>query len=164
MWFRLPMLLACAALPVAIAVTTVMLRPGSTSDGASGRAATVCDHIRGNAVRYCGRATARLSVFPTARFRQGSCVRKRAGGTRLLQVRIGARSLDGSRTNDGLAYFSLGITDSRSQRVSGNVLAYYRSRRWIGRISSFNGGEDGGTFITLSIAASARHATGRFSC
>ena len=104
------------------------------------------------------------SVDSTARFRQGSCVRKRAGGTRLLQVRIGARSLDGSRTNDGLASFSLGITGSRSQRVSGNVLAYYRSRRWIGRISSFNGGEDGGTFITLSIAASARHATGRFSC
>ena len=172
MWFgfpprssclRQPRLFARAAVTVAIAAAIGILPPRSNSPAAAG-ATTACVQISRNVAHYCGPAAARLSVFPAAVFRHGSCTRKRNGGFRLLQVRIGVRSLDGSRTNGGLPYFSLGIAGSRSQPKSGNVIAYYRSRRWVGRVGSFKGDEDGGTFVAEGIAGSRGRATARFRC
>lgn len=115
-------------------------------------------------MHYCGRATARLSVFPRVVFKSGSCTRKQVDHVRLLQVRIGARSMDGSQTNAGLPYFSLGIAGSRSKRASGNVIAYYRSRRWVGRVVSFKGDEGGGALVARGIARSRGRATASFRC
>ena len=171
MWFgfrltlrvkRPPMLLA--QMLVALGIAVIVMSPPRSASHAKAGATTACVRIEGNVAHYCGPATARLSVFPAAFFRHGSCARKRASGVRLLQVRIGARSLDGSGTNGGLPYFSLGIAGSHSKPKSGNVIAYYRSRRWVGRVGSFGGGEDGGTFVAQGIAGSRGRATGRFRC
>ena len=119
-----------------------------------------CVRTSGNVLHYCGPATARLSIFPRVVFRSGSCARKLVNGVHLLQVRIGARSLDGSRTNDGLTLFSLGMSDSRA----GSVVTYHKSKRWFGRTVSFRGDASGGTFVAQGIAGNRGHATGRFRC
>jgi hypothetical protein len=172
MWFgfpprssclRPPRLFARAAVSVAIAAAIGMLPTRSSSLAAAG-ATNACVHISRNVAHYCGSATARLSVFPAAVFRHGSCTRKRVGGFRLLQVRIGVRSLDGSRTNGGLPYFSLGIAGSHSRPGSGNVIAYYGSRLWVGRVGSFKGDNGGGTLVAQGIAGSQGRAIARFRC
>lgn len=172
MWFgfpprsscmRPPELFARAAVAVMIAAAIGMLQPRSTSRAAV-RTTTACVHLSGNVAHYCGRATARLSVFPAAVFRHGSCTRRRVDGVRLLQVRIGARLLDGSSTNGGLPYFSLGIAGSHSQPRLGNVIAYHRSRRWVGSVGSFRGEDTGGTFVAQGIAGSRGRATASFRC
>ena len=157
------MTLARTAVAVVIAAAVGMLPPRLTSH-AGVRTTTACVRISRDVAHYCGPATARLSVFPAAFFRHGSCTWKRVDGVRLLQVRIGARSLDGSSTNGGLPYFSLGIADSPSRPKSGNVIAYYRSRRWVGRVGSFKGDEKGGTFVARGIAGSRGRATTNFRC
>ncbi len=159
--YRIPR--ARVAVAAAIAATMGTVTPPAGSQSSAGTS-THCVHISSNVAHYCGPATARLSVFPAAFFRHGSCARKRVGGVRLLQVRIGARSLDGSNTNGGLPFFSLGLAGSRSQPKSGNVIAYFRSRRWVGRVGSFKGDEDGGTFVAQGIAGSRGRASARFRC
>ena len=119
-----------------------------------------CIRIGGNVAQYCGPATARLSVFPGVVFRRGSCRRKKVKGVQLLQVRIGSRSLDGSRTNNGLTLFSLGMSGSRA----GSVVAYYNSKRWFGRVVSFRRVRLGGTFVAQGVAGSRGRAIGRFRC
>jgi hypothetical protein len=121
---------------------------------------TPCLRIGGDVAHYCGPATARLSVFPGVVFRSGSCARKTVDGVQLLQVRIGSRSLDGSRTNDGLALFSLGTSGSRA----GSVVAYSKSKRWFGRLVSFKGEAHGGTFRAQGVAGSRGRAAGTFRC
>ena len=158
-----PVTLARTAVAVVIAAAVGMLPPRLTSHAAV-RTTTACVRISRHVAHYCGRATARLSVFPAALFTHGSCTRERVGGVRLLQVRIGARSLGGSSTNGGLPYFSLGIAGSQSQPTLGNVIAYYRSRRWVGRVGSFKGDDDGGTFVAQGIAGSRGRAIASFRC
>ncbi len=121
---------------------------------------TPCLPISRDVAHYCGPATARLSVFPGVVFRSGSCTRKKVNDVQLLQIRIGSRSLDGSRTNDGLPLFSLGLSGSRD----GSVVAYYKSKRWFGRAVSFKGDAHGGTFVTQGVAGSRGRAAGRFRC
>jgi len=171
MWFGLRLALRvsgrrrlAALILVALGIAVIGISPPRSASHATAGASTACLRIKGNVAHYCGPATARLSVFPAAFFRHGSCARKRVDGVRLLQVRIGARSLDGSQTNSGLPYFSLGIAGSHLQPKSGNVIAYYRSRRWVGRVGSFKGDQDGGTLVAEGIAGSRGRATGRFRC
>jgi hypothetical protein len=85
-------------------------------------------------------------------------------GVDLLQVRIGAMLLDETPANGGLTYFSLGIADSRSKPTSGNVIAFFRSRRWFGRVISMKDGAVGGTFVAQGITGSHGRANGRFRC
>ena len=160
---RQPFPLGRTAVAVGIVAAIGMHQPQSASHAAV-EATTACVHISGNVAHYCGPATARLSVFPAASFRHGSCTRKRLDSVRLLQVRIGARSLDGSSTNGGRPYFSLGIAGSYSQAKSGNVIAYFRSRRWVGRVGSFKGDDTGGTFVAQGIAGSRGRARESFRC
>lgn len=157
---RMPL---AAAMTIGIVATIGMPFSRSSSDAAV-ETAIGCVRVSGNVVRYCGPSSARLSVFAGAVFSHGFCARKRLDGIDLLQVRIGAKSLDGSRTNDGLPYFSLGIAGARSRPKSGNVIAYYRSKRWIGRIVSFKGDPRGGTLVTRGVAGSRGRATARFCC
>jgi hypothetical protein len=154
--------LARAAVAVGIAATMATLAPLSSSQSAVGGAR--CIRTRGNVAHYCGRARARLSVFPNALFKGGFCAHKKVAGIDLLQVRIGAESLDASATNAGLSYFSLGIADPRSRPRSGNVIAYYQSKRWVGRVVSLKGGAEGGVFGAQGIVDSQSAAGGRFRC
>jgi hypothetical protein len=151
---------ALVTLGIAAMATIVPLPASPLAD----RSPTQCARVRASVARYCGTASARLSVFPDVLFRGGSCARKRITGIDLLQVRIGAKALDGSRTNGGLPYFSLGIAESRSMPASGNVIAYDRSQRWFGRVASLRGDAGGGTFVAQGIAGSRGRAGGRFSC
>jgi hypothetical protein len=170
MWFEHPSSFARPWMPgaraaVAVGIAAMMgTLPYPASSHSAVGSATPCVRISRNVAHYCGPASARLSVFRSALFRGGFCARKRVDGIGLLQVRIGARSLDGSRTNDGLPYFSLGITGSPSGAKSGNVIAYYRSRRWIGRIVSFRGNAHGGTFAAQGVGGSRGRATASFRC
>jgi len=158
---RMP--LAPAGMTIAIVATIGMPFSRSSSDAAV-ETAIGCVRVSGNIARYCGPASARLSVFAGAVFSHGFCARKRVDGVDLLQVRIGAKSLDGSRTNYGLPYFSLGIAGARSRPKSGNVFAYYRSKRWIGRLVSFRGDVHGGTLVTQGVAGSRGRAIATFRC
>src|SRR6266851_1101293 len=103
---------ARAAVTLAIAATATLVAPDSQS---ADRSPTQCVRVSANVARYCGPASARLSVFPDVLFRGGFCARKVVGGIALLHVRIGAKALDGSRANDGLSYFSLGFADARAK-------------------------------------------------
>jgi hypothetical protein len=152
-----------AAVALAIVVTVETMTAAAGSRSAVGDAAR-CVHIDGNVARYCGPATGRLSVFPGAAFKGGSCTRTRVEDVHLLQVRIGARSLDGSSTNDGLPYLSVGITASRSQPRSESVIAYDRSKRWFGRGISFRGQADRGTIVAQGVAGSRGRAIANFRC
>jgi hypothetical protein len=152
--------LARAAVRVGIATTIATVAPSHSVVGG----ATPCVRTSANVARYCGSASARLSVFPDALFRGGFCARTMIAGSALLQVRIGAKALDGSWANDGLSYFSLGFADSRSQQRSGNVIAFFRSKRWLGRVVSSKRKRDGGTFVAQGVAGSRGRASGRFRC
>jgi hypothetical protein len=152
-----------AAVALAIVATVATLTAAGGSQSAVG-GATRCVHIDGKVARYCGPATARLSVFPGAAFKGGSCTRKRVDGVRLLQLRVGARSLDGSSTNDGLPYLSLGIAAFRSEPKSESVIAYDSSKRWFGRGVSFRGETDSGTIVAQGVAGSRGRAIASFRC
>ncbi|MBA3736933.1 MAG: hypothetical protein H0W90_17365 [Actinobacteria bacterium] len=154
---RTPRVRGSVVLGVAATAATLAVASGTHSVLAGG---TPCIRMTGNVAHYCGPASARLSVFSGVVFRHGSCTRKKVDGVQLLQVRIGSRSLDGSRTNAGLTLFSLGMSGSRS----GGVVAYYRSKRWLGRGVSFKGGLHGGTFVAQGVARSGGRATGSFRC
>lgn len=149
---------ATVALGIATTIATLV-----ASSPSAVRTPTRCVRFAAGVVRYCGPASARLSVFPGVVFKGGFCLRKLVGEVRLLQVRIGMKALDGSRFNDGLTYFSLGAAGSRSRPKSGNVIAYYRSRRWVGRVVSLEG-DAGGSFVTEGIGSSRGRATGQFRC
>jgi hypothetical protein len=149
------------ALGVSAATGALALLSGS---GSAAGTATLCVRTSASVARYCGPASASLSVFPDTRFRGGFCVWKTVGSVALLQVRVGAKALDGSPANDGLPYFSLGAAGSRSRPESGNVVAFFRSRRWIGRLLSLKNDVGGGTYLAAGIAGSHGRASGRFRC
>jgi hypothetical protein len=91
-------------------------------------------------------------------------VRKQVGRVELLQVRIGTRSLDGSRTNEGMTLFSLGVAHPPAQQPGGSVIAYYGGARWLGRATAFTGDTEGGTFDAQGVGRSHGRASGRFHC
>jgi hypothetical protein len=156
-------LLARGSVAAGIAAAVAAFALASGNPPAIVRVST-CVHVSGETAHYCGPATARISVFRHAVFRHGACTRKRVGDVTLLQVRIGARSLDGNSTNAGLTFFSLGMTGSPSQPERGNVVAYYRSKRWLGRGVTAKRDARGGTFLARGIAGSRGRATASFRC
>lgn len=91
-------------------------------------------------------------------------MRKQVGRVELLQVRIGARSLDGSWTNEGLPLFSLGVAHPPAQPLGGSVIAYYRGTRWSGRAAALTRDAQGGTFVAEGVGRSHGRASGRFHC
>jgi hypothetical protein len=114
-------------------------------------------------VRYCGPATARLSVFSGVTFRNGTCKRQTVNGVSLLSLGLGSRSQN-VRTNSGLTYFGLTISGPPSRPTGGGVIAYYKSKRWGGRGVSFKGNATSGTFVIKGINGSRGTASGRFHC
>jgi hypothetical protein len=114
-------------------------------------------------VKYCGPATARLSVFPGVTFRNGTCKRQTLNSGPLLSLGLGARSQNAA-TNGGLAYLGLTISGPLSKPTGGGVIAYYKSKRWGGRGVSFKATGSGGTFVVKGINGSRGTASGSFRC
>ena len=150
---------AIAALTAA-ALVAAAAQPGRLVSANS----SPCVDAQGDITRYCGAATARLSVFPGAVFRRGSCTRRLSGRVQLLTIRLGAKSHLRSRTNDGLMLFTLQLTGPPTHPTSGLVLAYSNRGYWQGRIVSFRGGARAGTFLAQAVFPSRGQATGSYRC
>jgi hypothetical protein len=114
-------------------------------------------------VRYCGPATARLSVFPGVTFKNGTCKRQTLNSGPLLSLGLGARSRNAA-TNSGLAYYGLTVSGPLSKPTGGGVIVYYKSKRWGGRGVSFKATSSGGTFVVKGINGSSGTASGSFHC
>ncbi len=114
-------------------------------------------------VKYCGSATARLSVFPGVTFKNGTCKRQTLNSGPLLSLGLGARSQNAS-TNSGLAYYGLTVSGPLSKPSGGGVIVYYKSKRWGGRGVSFKATSSGGTFVVKGINGSRGTASGSFHC
>jgi len=149
--------IAASALLVGTAVSVAATRP-------AGVARLLCKPtIVNGIVRYCGPATARLSVFSGVTFRRGTCKRQTVNGVSLLSLGLGSRSQN-ARTNSGLTYFGLTISGPPSTPIGGGVIAYYKSKRWGGRGVSFKGTATSGTFVVKGINGSRGTARGSFHC
>jgi len=114
-------------------------------------------------VKYCGPATARLSVFRGVTFKNGTCKRQTLSSGPLLSLGLGARSQNAA-TNSGLAYLGLTVSGPLSKPTGGGVIAYYKSKRWGGRGVSFRATASGGTFVVKGINGSNGTASGSFHC
>lgn len=114
-------------------------------------------------VKYCGPATARLSIFPGVTFKNGTCKRQTLNSGPLLSLGLGARSQNVA-TNSGLAYYGLTISGPLSKPTGGGVIVYYKSKRWGGRGVSFKANGSGGTFVVKGINGSRGTASGSFHC
>jgi hypothetical protein len=114
-------------------------------------------------VRYCGPATARLTIFPGVTFKNGTCRRQTLKSGPLLSLGLGARSQNVA-TNSGLTYLGLTVSGPLSKPTGGGVIAYYKSKRWGGRGVSFKATSSGGTFVVQGINGSSGRASGSFRC
>ena len=114
-------------------------------------------------VRYCGPATARLSIFGGVTFKNGTCKRQTLSSGPLLSLGLGARSQNAA-TNSGLTYLGLTVSGPLSKPTGGGVIAYYKSKRWGGRGVSFRARASGGTFVVKGINGSTGTASGSFRC
>src|SRR5437588_6348924 len=114
-------------------VAAVLLLGTSVSVAGTSRAASVSllckPTIVKSIVRYCGPATARLSVFSGVTFKNGTCKRQTVNGAPLLVLGLGARSQTAT-TNSGLTYFGLTISGPLSRPTGGGAVAYYKGKRW----------------------------------
>jgi hypothetical protein len=114
-------------------------------------------------VRYCGPATAKLSVFRGVTFKNGTCKHQTVNGSPLLILGLGARSQNAT-TNNGLTYLGLSVSGPPSRPTGGGVIAYYKGKRWGGRGVSFKGTAAAGTFVVRGINGSRGTASGSFHC
>ena len=121
--------------------------------------ATVVDGV----VRYCGRATARLSRFPGVTFRGGSCNWTTLNGVERLSVYVGQRTLN-QKTNGGRPFLLFTMTKNPRRPAYGNVTAYAKRKRWTGVGAKFRVTTRGGTFAAKGSQGSRGRATGSFRC
>jgi hypothetical protein len=140
----------------------------STGTPASRGSCTNGNTVNG-AIRFCGPATAHLSVFKGATFRQGTCRHTVVNGVPSLFLKLGARSLKNplqkGGTNGGLAYFDFSVIGLSHPR-GGGVIAFWKGKHWYGRGTSFRGTARAGTFTAQGIPQRGSHgtATGSFRC
>jgi hypothetical protein len=117
------------------------------------------------AMRLCGPATARLSVFPGYTFRNGTCKRTTVAGKPTFILELGALSTVKPRTNGGLSYLKIEIDGPLSHPTGGSVTSWHKGKRWAGVGESFNGTARRGTFVVTGVFANGgRRATGSFRC
>jgi hypothetical protein len=148
---------SATALALAVGGSVAAARPA-----ALGRLLCKTTIVQG-VVRYCGPATARLSVFSGVTFKNGTCRRTRVNGAPLLTLGLGSRTQNAA-TNGGRTYLGLTISGPLSRPTGGGVIAYYKSKRWGGRGVSFTASAAGGRFLVKGINGSKGSGTGSFSC
>src|SRR5437773_11494908 len=105
-----------AALAVALVVGVSVAAAGPVTMGALLCKPTIVQKV----VRYCGPATARLSVFPGVTFKNGTCKRQTLSSGPLLSLGLGARSQNAA-TNSGLTYLGLTVSGPLSKPTGGGV-------------------------------------------
>jgi hypothetical protein len=121
------------------------------------------------AIRYCGPATATLSIFRGVTFRGGTCAVKGSGFPN-LSLKLGSRSLKNpfqtGGTNSGLPYYDLSVSGPLSSPAGGGVVVFWKGRHWYGRGVSFRGDAHAGTFVAQGIPERGSHgtATGSYRC
>jgi hypothetical protein len=148
----------------------VLIAIGAPGAGAGSTACKPSGTIVNGAIRYCGPATAKLSIFAGVTFKNGTCVSKTVNGLPNLSLKLGARSLQNplqtGGTNGGLPYFDLSVSGPLSHPVGGGVIAFYKGKHWYGRGVSFRGSSRSGTFVARGIPERGSHgtATGSFHC
>ena len=148
---------------VVVAALAVALLVG-VSVAAAGPHSLLCKPtIVQKVVRYCGPATARLSIFGGVTFKNGTCKRQTLSSGPLLSLGLGARSQNAA-TNSGLTYLGLTVSGPLSKPTGGGVIAYYKGKRWGGRGVSFRARASGGTFVVKGINGSTGTASGSFRC
>src|SRR5919199_4358917 len=135
------------------AAAAVALAVGVSVAAAGGEAEMCKPRIAGGVVRYCGPATAHLSVFPGVTFRNGTCKRQVVKGVPLLVLGMGARTQNAA-TNGGLAYFGLTVSGPAAHPTGGGGVALWKGERWGGRGVSFSGSASGGAFVARGINGS----------
>ena len=158
------MILGAARPAIAALAAAALIAAAARAERPAEANSSPCVPAHGVITRYCGAATARLSVFPGVLFSNGSCTRSRSGGVQLFTIRIGAKSRLPGVTNDGLMLFTLQLTGPPTHPTSGLVLAYSKRGYWQGRIVSFRGGARAGTFLAQAVFPSRGQATGSYRC
>jgi hypothetical protein len=148
---------------IAIAVAMVAAVLEAAGSQAAPSRCNPAGRLVGDAVIFCGPATARLSVFAGAKFENGTCRITRVNGVPQFTLKLGARTADGE-ANSRKPYFGLIVTGPLSHPTGGGVIAYWRGHRWGGAGVSFNGDAHAGSFVAVGIRKSPGRATGRYQC
>jgi hypothetical protein len=157
------------AAAVGLTTAIVALLIGASTPSAVAGSKACRPTISSTAIRYCGPATARLSVFPGVTFRGGRC-KAGTGLAPTLSLKLGARSLKNpfqtGGTNSGLPYFDLSVSGPLNNPTGGGVIAFSKGRHWYGRGVSFKGNAHSGTFVAEGIPQRGSHgrATGSYRC
>jgi hypothetical protein len=155
-----------SVLTSAVFLFVALVLAGVASSTGAVAAGSACDSrgkLVGETVVFCGPASARLSVFPGAVFKNGSCITRRVNGVPHFTLSLGARTPN-ARTNNGRPYFGLTVTGPVSRPTGGGVIAYWKGRRWGGPGVSFGGSARVGTFTATGINGSRGQATGSYRC
>jgi hypothetical protein len=118
--------------------------------------------VRG-AMRFCGPASARVSVFSGVTFRGGTCKQEVVAGERTLTLELG-QLVPGSKTNAGWPYVKIDISGPLSRPTSGYLVAFYRGKRWSGLGDSLKASRRGGSFVVRGTPPSHGVAKGSFRC
>jgi hypothetical protein len=151
---------------IAVVLVLAALSVGTATHAARplGRGATSCTAtFAGGAMRLCGPATARLSVFHGVTFRNGTCKRETVAGEPTLTLELG-QLVPGSKTNGGRSYLKITISGPLARPTSGDVIGFYKSKRWSGVGLSFKAQARGGSFVVRGVPPSKGKATGSFRC
>jgi hypothetical protein len=154
---------------IAVAVVVPVLWVAATSHAFA--ASTACrPQVTAVAIRYCGRATARLSLFPGVVFRNGTCSLHSGGLSPTLSLKLGTRSLknpfQAGGNNSGLAYFDLSVVGPLNNPTGGGVIVFFKGKHFYGSGVSFEGNTRTGRFVVQGIRArgSQGRATGSYRC
>jgi hypothetical protein len=118
----------------------------------------------GSLTKYCGPASAQVSVFPGVTFKNGTCHKVALNGGPALSLGLGVQDRTNVNTNNGQPFFALTISGAPSHPTGGGVLVYWKSKHWSGRGVSFKGNANGGSFVLAGIKGSRGTATGSFHC
>jgi len=153
-------------LTVGAAATAVVVLATPLTAGSRPNAGACRPKVSAAAIRYCGPATATLSIFKGVTFSGGTCLLK--GGS--ISLKVGTRSLKNpfqtGGNNSSLAYFDLSVSGPLSSPVGGGVIAFWKGRHWYGSGVSFKGNARAGRFVAQGITARGSHgtATGTYRC
>ena len=148
---------------VAVAASATAAGVASRGIEAAPAACNPAGKLIGHTVVYCGPASASLSVFAGAVFKNGSCRTTTVNGVPQFTVKLGART-QSARTNDGKPYFGLIVTGPLSSPMGGGVIAYWKGKRWGGVGVSFKGNARAGSFDASGINGSHGHTSGSYRC
>jgi len=162
-----PALLLVSSLGAAILVASAFSEPGDRRAGQyrpcydPNQRATIVAGV----IRYCGPATARLSVFAGVRFGNGLCFYLGENFVASVIIELGSRGVN-RKTNNGFRYIRIHLS-ARPGLNEANVLAYSKGRRWRGKVVSryyARPNPSAGTFVAHGRQGSRGRATGSFSC